>query len=315
MVYFSYHMAITDLFSKRQKRERGDVSDVYMYDKVPPELRVQIVHIIQDALGNDRDRGTQSRSRAAYESLRQTLAREYGKFHLTEEGDPEKDFFAFVLRKATVDHLLDCVELAFRLIVEKGSPSSSYPFHTHPRIKASEAIEELNGRFRENAFGYEFASGDIIKIDSQLVHAEVVRPALGLLTDKALAGANKEYLGAHEHYRQGRHEEAITEALKSLESVLKVICAKRKWPYKETDTAKTLLDTCFSQGLVSDYLQSEFAALRSTLESGVPTVRNKEAGHGQGATARQVPEHLAAYILHLTASSIVFLVRAEQALP
>jgi len=48
-------MAIFDLFSKRQKRLRGDVPDVYSYDEVPQPLRVQIVHIWQDSLGSEKE--------------------------------------------------------------------------------------------------------------------------------------------------------------------------------------------------------------------------------------------------------------------
>ena len=46
-------MAVFDLFSKRQRKARGEVPDVYVYDKLPQELRVQVVHIIQDAFGTD----------------------------------------------------------------------------------------------------------------------------------------------------------------------------------------------------------------------------------------------------------------------
>lgn len=46
-------MAIHDLFSKRQKKLRGDVSDVYTYDDIPRSLKVQITHIWQDVLGGD----------------------------------------------------------------------------------------------------------------------------------------------------------------------------------------------------------------------------------------------------------------------
>jgi hypothetical protein len=44
-------MPIFDLFSKRQKRLRGEVPGVYTYDQIPQTLRVQIVHIIRDAKG------------------------------------------------------------------------------------------------------------------------------------------------------------------------------------------------------------------------------------------------------------------------
>ncbi|PTN09871.1 hypothetical protein C8N47_103168 [Mangrovibacterium marinum] len=46
-------MAIIDLFSKRQKRLRGDVPDVYTYNNIPNDLRVRIVHIIRDAIGEN----------------------------------------------------------------------------------------------------------------------------------------------------------------------------------------------------------------------------------------------------------------------
>ena len=36
-----------NIFSKRQKRLRGEVPDVYQYDVFPNELRVQIVQIWQ----------------------------------------------------------------------------------------------------------------------------------------------------------------------------------------------------------------------------------------------------------------------------
>jgi hypothetical protein len=50
------------------------------------------------------------------------------------------------------------------------------------------------------------------------------------------------------------------------------------------------------------------------MESGLPTVRNKTSGHGQGPTPIELPAHFVAYSLHLTASNIVFLVEAHKAL-
>jgi hypothetical protein len=103
------------------------------------------------------------------------------------------------------------------------------------------------------------------------------------------------------------------ECLKTLESVLKIICASRKWAYSPNDTASKLLDLVFSNGLLPAALQSEFSALRASLESGVPTVRNRLAGHGQGTTKVEVPEYVASYLLHLTAASVLLLVRAHDA--
>jgi hypothetical protein len=44
-------MSIFSLFSKRQKELRGEVSDVYSYDVIPHEFRVQVIHIWHDSLG------------------------------------------------------------------------------------------------------------------------------------------------------------------------------------------------------------------------------------------------------------------------
>ena len=42
-------MTIISTFSKRQKVLRQEVPDVHYYDKIPTELRVQIVHVVPPA--------------------------------------------------------------------------------------------------------------------------------------------------------------------------------------------------------------------------------------------------------------------------
>ena len=41
-------MRFFEIFSKRQKRLRGEVPDVYQYETIPSGLRVQIIHIWRD---------------------------------------------------------------------------------------------------------------------------------------------------------------------------------------------------------------------------------------------------------------------------
>jgi len=88
---------------------------------------------------------------------------------------------------------------------------------------------------------------------------------------------------------------------------MKAICKEKGWTYQPTDTAKTLLGVLYANHLIPDYLQSHFTGLRSVLEAGVPTVRNKLGGHGQGPETVVVPNEFAAYALHLTAANVVFL--------
>ena len=45
-------MPIYDIYSKRLRKMNGDVPEVYVYDDLPNPLRVQIVQIWTECLGN-----------------------------------------------------------------------------------------------------------------------------------------------------------------------------------------------------------------------------------------------------------------------
>jgi hypothetical protein len=229
-----------------------------------------------------------------------------GRFYLAELAN-------FLLQEQDPEKALDAVELSFKCI-DRLTRTWEYLNKRDHDATADNAIAELNARFREHGVGYEF-DGEIIRVDSQLLHAETVKPALALLCEPEYKGAQAEFLTAHEHYRHGRKKEALTESLKALESVMKSICAKRKWKHDPTAPARALLQTLFDNGLIEPFWNAHFSALRSTLEAGVPTARNRLGGHGQGPQVVEVPEFLVGYVLHLTASAIVFLVSAEKALP
>jgi hypothetical protein len=87
-----------------------------------------------------------------------------------------------------------------------------------------------------------------------------------------------------------------------------------KWAYKQTDTAKALIKICEDNGLFPVFMESHVTGLRSTLESGVPTARNRTSGHGQGVVPIKVSEQFAGYVLHLTAANVRFLAASEAAL-
>jgi hypothetical protein len=129
-----------------------------------------------------------------------------------------------------------------------------------------------------------------------------------LLSDPRFAGANEEFLKAHEHYRHGRFSECLVESLKAFESTLKIICELKEWQYKSTDTAKALIEVCLAKKLVPTFSQQQLTSLRVLLESGVPTIRNKQAGHGQGSNRHQVSAKLTRFSLNLTASAVVLFV-------
>ena len=225
-----------------------------------------------------------------------------------------QEFVNFFLRENNIEKVLDTLELSFRFI---DGPAREWQYaNPHDASKiADEAIEELNYRFREHGIGYQFSNGQIIRMDSELIHAKIVKPALELLNQRNYAGAQQEFLKAHEHYRKGNAKEALNECLKAFESVMKAICDKRGWNHNKNAAAKNLIEVCFDNGLIPAFWQSHYSSLRNLLESGVPTGRNKTSAHGQGKTPVSVPNHLVAYMLHMTASTIVFLAEAEEKYP
>jgi len=311
-------MAIFELFSKRQQALRGDVPDVYSYGDLPNTLRVQIIHIWTDSIGGDRDyydyrHGEKVKS--SYKFIVDTLCREYGMFKLpTAERHGDRMYLNelanFLLQEKDVERQLDIVELSFRYIDR--ITRDYYLGRSNSSEIADSAISELNDRFREHGIGFQLVEGEIVRVDSELIHAEAVKPALRLLNEVNYQGAQQEFLSAYEHYRHGKHKEALNDCLKSFESTMKAICDKRNWPYQHNATAKTLIQVCFDHDLVPSFWQQQLVSLRSILESSIPTGRNKLSGHGQGATPTVVPDYLVAYMLHMTASTLVFLTTAEK---
>jgi Domain of unknown function (DUF7014) len=124
----------------------------------------------------------------------------------------------------------------------------------------------------------------------------------------------EEFVKAFEHHRHGRDKEAVSEALKAFESTMKAICTLRNWTFDSTATAKRLIQTAIDHGLIPSELECHFSGLRTAMESGLPTVRNRTSGHGQGAVPVSLPPYVAAYALHLAAANIVLLVEAHKAL-
>lgn len=305
-------MGVFDLFSKRQRLARGEVPEVYVYDKIPPQLRVQIVHIIQDAFGKDGYRGESAAN--LYKTVNNILCREYGVFELVQYSDFDAhSLINFFLKEDAVENALDVVELCFKFINTYIRNDYAYQQNTVRKIKPDAAIAELNQRFKEHGVGYQFESNEIMRVDSEFIHSEAVKPTLMILRGAGFEGANEEFLAAHEHYRHGRHKECLVDCLKAFESTMKVICKARGWTIQTGATAKGLIATCFEKGLLPSYLESQFSSIRTLLESGVPTLRNKNGGNGQGIEPIATPAYLARFALNLTASSILFLVEANTA--
>jgi hypothetical protein len=221
----------------------------------------------------------------------------------------------YLLSTESIEDVLDIIELTFGQVQWLASLGEGHwrqeAYERGLIQRPNDAITELNLRLRKASLGYQFENGQIIHVDDQFVHAEVMKPALALLSDPRFNGPREEFLRAHELYRTAQPsdhkalEDSVGAALKAFESTIKVICNIKKWTPPANATAIPLIKFVIEKGLISGYLQSSL--------EGLATLSNKSSRHGQGAQVRSMPSYLAAYALHLAATDIVMLVEAFKA--
>jgi Abortive infection C-terminus len=140
----------------------------------------------------------------------------------------------------------------------------------------------------------------VIMKESEVLHATAMEPALQLLRDPLFANANAEFLKALEDYRNGDFTDCLTKCGASFESFMKIICDKKAWPYKQTDTASVLVKTIVGNTSLENYFEQLLMI--------VATLRNRlSSAHGAGMTTKNVPQHVAQYAVNVTASAILLL--------
>jgi hypothetical protein len=313
-------MPIYDLFSERQRKLANQgVPVIYQYDYLPGTFRNQVVHIWHGALGaeiNHKRDVQREHWLAMWQYIEHTIARELGMTNLGHSGSFPWTQCEDFLHKAPTEQALDIIELSFKIVDTKlREPQSPEFMGVRATQSPDDAIDELNHRFRAHSIGFKFAGGQIIKVDSEYLHSQVVEETLVLLHEQGFEGPQVEFMRAHSHYRTGVYQDAIVNAENAFESTMKSICDARNWAYPPTATAKPLIDIVVAKGLIPPYSPDHLEHVIGSLKTGLPTVRNKTGGHGQGKTAVLVPEYIAAYALHLAATNIVLLVQAHKALP
>ncbi|MGD6792523.1 STM4504/CBY_0614 family protein [Metabacillus indicus] len=283
------------------------INQTFKYHEIPEPLRVQIGHIWEDAIGRYSYRVVgyyrDHASNDTWDYIHKTLCKEYGLQSLSEEENYSIDHcYHFLHEEVSVEKVLDIIELSFRVIdteVRKDRWNWSKKLITQP---PDDAINELNKRFQEYGIGYQYLNGKIVRVDSDFIYREAVEPAVNLMFGEGFEGASEEFMNAHEHFKKGKDKEAVTEAEKAFESVMKTICIKKKWELPAKQNANLLIKTLIKNQLIPEWLENSML--------GLPTLRNKLTAHGQGEKSTLIPRHTVAYALHLCATNIVFLIES-----
>ncbi|MFT6263262.1 MAG: hypothetical protein ACJAQ0_001126 [Dasania sp.] len=298
---------IIELFSKRQAKARGEIIDVYTYDTFSDKFRRQIILTFRDI-----DLGQYSHSKLdnvcclVYKSL----LKEYGLYGLTSTKTYEQDIFTvllfdFIEKEQNIEKVLDAIELLCRVL-----ESSKELFSSQNIIK--KAISDINYRFKENGLGYEYINQEIIRIDNNILHSDIVKPSLEHLSNNPhFKNSLDEFLTAHKDYRHKKYDSALVNCLKSIESTLKIICDKRNFGFDKNAPCSKLIDILKNNDFLHSFEDNSLNHLISLLKSSVPTYRNKTA-HGQGNHKITIEPHIASYVFHMTASTLLYLINCDE---
>ena len=294
-------MEFRHIFSKRK---RLATKAPVRHGQLPAFFRKQVAMILSEAVKNT------PVSDIFWVELANRMKREVGSFwnsYAAYHGN-QRGCTTFIQEHNEVDECLDFIELSAQILLKLAA------LHPTSRLASSvpEAITEINGRFREHYIGYRLENGQIVQIDDEFMHSELVGPVLGLLGQPGFEVAAQELMTALHHHRGGNEKDAIVAANRAFESTLKAVCKLRGWAYEKGARASDLIKVVRNNGLFSEDLDEGLSAYVAMMKTGLPGLRNKAGGHGSDPHAPAVAEYMAGYAIHMSAANILLICKAHQ---
>jgi AbiJ N-terminal domain 4 len=184
--------------------------------------------------------------------------------------------------------VLDTIEFFYREIPESNRPAFS---------------ADVNRVLGEEDASWRVLEGQFVPLDSVFVHEQLVAASYEALSSVRFAGAAHELLDAQHDLADGDVRGAIHNAGSSFESAMKAALDRDDYL-----AAKKLIDALQADGYfegIPEKLRGQFV---SEVLAGVPWMRNKLGGHGQGKDKQTVSEPYARLALGLAAVLNEFIV-------
>ena len=224
------------------------------------------------------------------------------------DGDDAEENLRIFLNNCDDEYYLDFIELTFKTLAILDDEIDKEGFVRDVNI----FFDMDNLPYFLTPYAVATSPADVVQVEqypqvilseNTVLHNTAKNPVLTLLTDPELREANREFLDALENYREDKYEDCIAKCGSSFESVLKIICERKGWSYKQTDTAATLLNTILPHTSLNSFFEQPIML--------IATIRNRLSSvHGAGAQERSVDRHIAHYTINATASAILLLVEA-----
>lgn len=280
---------IFETFARRKRQQSRDGEpEIYTYDQAPEHMRHQLCGALSEGIGNYwwglGYHTPPPNANDVWEWIDRICRKEiYSYLSYVQATDLRSRFLTYVLHVPDMYDFLSAVEIGcVGLCMISDVYGWDEPNSRGAQQKVVDAIEEINARFEQHSVGYQFENGQIIRVDSKLTHAEVIKPALILLRAPEFTKANEDFMTAHRHYRANEFKDCVTAANRAFESMLKAICETEKWEYGKGDRAAELVTKVRNKRLFTHDFDRSFESYVAMLKAGLPAVRNDAGGHGEG---------------------------------
>lgn len=294
-----------ELYSRRNRNIEDD-PDVYEYDLLNEKLRTQLYIAFEDVMD---EFNLILIDNTIFEGLYKRVKKEFGVFSLKTryEKFPKADFKEFWMTCDSID-FIDITDLTIGYISNIASVRKAHYYSDDFQTIALKMNMEMNHRMKQHNLGYEIINDKLIRIDNKLMHANIVKPVLYFLQQEEFKGVEDEIYDAFDYLKDNDYKNTVLYASKAFESMMKTICKLKMYTYNnDKDTAKELINILVKNKYIPQYSQNHLHAVQNTLESGLPVLRNKTGGHGQGDAIVQLPTEFANYALNLACTNILFL--------
>lgn len=178
------------------------------------------------------------------------------------------DAFKHLIRHGEAQVVFDFIELAM------------WQMNQQDREKCRVKINQI---FDLHDCAWRIADGEFFKLDADFMGARLAAGAHDALAANRFVGAADEYAKARQELGSGDVKDGIIHASKSFESVMKVMTGLQH------ANADQLIKGMLSQGYFDDLPEDVRSGFAEQVMKTLPFLRNKLAGHGQGAVIIDVP--------------------------
>lgn len=193
-------------------------------------------------------------------------------------------------------HLFDLIELQYAMLSDD------------PENGKEGFRKEINGVFEDQDLPWLLVDGRLIKIDAKQFEQDLKLKAIEQMQElqdasSAFQSAYDELVKAVEHLDRGDYTDAVINANKSYESVMKVICGENE---KSAGALAGLIANDENLNLPDGI---DPGAFKEKVLMSLPYIRNHAAAHGAGQRSSQADRALANLAVNLSCALSTFLIQ------